>query len=90
MATAADTTSEDSHGRGNRECPITEPLLSLGDVEARFLTPLSNAGKQSRHFGSIKFLLKLAHHFSLSVFFSLFFVSPTFVAGIKPSGKTVI
>lgn len=87
MATAADTTSAAGHCRGNGERPISSRFVSLRDVESRFLTPLGNAGKQSRQFGSIKLLLNLAHHFFLSIYF---FVSSPFVVGIKPSGKTVI
>lgn len=88
MATAADTNSAAGRCRGNRECPISSHL-SAWEMESRFLALLSNAGKQSRQFGSIKFPLNLTHNLFLSIF-SFFFVSPPFVVGIKSSGKTVI
>lgn len=78
MATAADTKSAADHCRGNRERPISSPS-SAWEMESRFLTPLGNAGKQSRQFESIKFPLNLTHNLYLPIF--SFFVSPPFCCG---------
>lgn len=90
MATAADTTSAADHGRGNGERPISNHRAAWEMWRQDSSLPLATLGNRAVTLDPSSFYLIWPTTFP-SPFSSLpFFVSPTFVAGIKPSGKTVI